>query len=553
MAASHISARACRTRRLFSAVASVLDSILQRANGSETPPDLRVECEKLEERRLLSAVIFRTDGQPPYFDVYRSYSYLAASEDCCGNLHLTFHSVREVLERNMDTQMQLKDEQTTTLFPVRYADGQPIVETTDLGSDGFGQPWGQSRAWADPAGAPNTGTYVNGNNWTVSQMPQVVQTNASPQTLAVVLDGNSQLWFTNNGSNQFTESGSKGDTLTVDSTTNEYVLANEAGEQEWFYSLSDPSNPGGQLDKIVDPAGNVTQASYGGTNDPSGVPQGMLKSVVRGSGSDSETWYYSYQTAPDYGTSGRYLLSRVILSRGSTNTVTRQVGYSYYGTGSSFGNVDDLQQTLIEDGGGPGNLSFILSAGSSTLSVGTSYYYVVTAVLPTGETTASNEVMAIPTAGTPQVKLSWAAVPGTSGITYKIYRATSSGVEDYLGQTTNTTYTDTNGTTPPPAKTPVNMIDRDFYRYYTSDTGLGYQEGLEYVFGGAAYARAVAAGYDPSSSTNDSGLQLYADNYFEYNDSAYGYTTEGPGATGDHLVTAEIAHGAGCSCTDDGG
>jgi uncharacterized delta-60 repeat protein/RHS repeat-associated protein len=83
-----------------------------------------------------------------------------------------------------------------------------------------------------------------------------------------------------------------------------------------------------------------------------------------------------------------------------------------------------------------------------------------------------------------------------------------------------------------------NALDTTFYRYYKQGDAHGYAHGLKYVFGPESYARAVAAGVDPASAT-DAQVAPYADNYFEYDSS--------------QRVTKEVAQGAGCSCSSDGG
>ena len=76
---------------------------------------------------------------------------------------------------------------------------------------------------------------------------------------------------------------------------------------------------------------------------------------------------------------------------------------------------------------------------------------------------------------------------------------------------------------------------------------------LKYVFEPDADARAQAAGYDPLTTpitiANESQLQLYASNYFQYDN----YSNPNLSVTTDHMVVKEIAHGGGCSCSADGG
>jgi len=48
-----------------------------------------------------------------------------------------------------------------TEAPIRYADGVIRMDTTDLESDGFGVPWGQTRSWTN--GADYVASAFNGN------------------------------------------------------------------------------------------------------------------------------------------------------------------------------------------------------------------------------------------------------------------------------------------------------------------------------------------------------------------------------------------------------
>lgn len=88
-----------------------------------------------------------------------------------------------------------------------------------------------------------------------------------------------------------------------------------------------------------------------------------------------------------------------------------------------------------------------------TLAAGT-YYYVVTAVNPAGETTVSAEQSATVTGTTASVSLACSAVTGAAS--YNWYRGTTSGGENkLLANTTGITYTDTGtaGTTQSPPGT----------------------------------------------------------------------------------------------------
>jgi hypothetical protein len=101
------------------------------------------------------------------------------------------------------------------------------------------------------------------------------------------------------------------------------------------------------------------------------------------------------------------------------------------------------------------------STTGGTLAANT-YYYVVTAVTPGGETVASGEQSVTTTGSTSSVSLSWSSVTGASG--YKVYRGTASNAENVyytVSGGATTTYDDT-GATPtsgsPPGSNTTNFV-----------------------------------------------------------------------------------------------
>ena len=86
-----------------------------------------------------------------------------------------------------------------------------------------------------------------------------------------------------------------------------------------------------------------------------------------------------------------------------------------------------------------------LTAAGGTLTVGTTYYYVVNAVDVAGATIGvSSEQSATPTTGNQSVNLLWASVPGA--VVYYVYRSTTPdlfNVNSFIGLTSATSFADT--------------------------------------------------------------------------------------------------------------
>ncbi len=99
-----------------------------------------------------------------------------------------------------------------------------------------------------------------------------------------------------------------------------------------------------------------------------------------------------------------------------------------------------------------------VASTGGTLASG-SYYYVVTALTPSGETTASGEALADVSGPTGAVTLKWYPVVGATG--YKIYRGTISGGENVLvgvvSSSTTTSFVDTGAMLATGQSPPVNQ------------------------------------------------------------------------------------------------
>lgn len=74
--------------------------------------------------------------------------------------------------------------------------------------------------------------------------------------------------------------------------------------------------------------------------------------------------------------------------------------------------------------------SNVTQSSGGALTSGTTYYYTISAVSPSGESSWSNEKSGTPSGGNLTNNISWSAVNGAIG--YRIYRGTSSTHENYL-------------------------------------------------------------------------------------------------------------------------
>jgi hypothetical protein len=113
------------------------------------------------------------------------------------------------------------------------------------------------------------------------------------------------------------------------------------------------------------------------------------------------------------------------------NTSINSTSTTYGGVGSIFANGSAVQSSftdnvIIDDRGisAPTGVIAALQSGGS-LTVGTPYFYKVTALDRNGETVGSSEVTATPTSGNQKIRVTWNYIVGA--VSYKLYRSTTSG------------------------------------------------------------------------------------------------------------------------------
>ena len=154
--------------------------------------------------------------------------------------------------------------------PVRFTDGQPKFDITDLSSGGYGKVWSQTRSY-DP-NLQNAGPM--GNHWMINQMPHLSDEGSAgdpgrpagaTDTMVVVTSGSDYRYFDLIGSNWVERYGGAdvlgSGTATVDGRTgvNIRTLTDTTGGVTTFVDTTDGTQPG-QFVSYADAYGNLTQA-----------------------------------------------------------------------------------------------------------------------------------------------------------------------------------------------------------------------------------------------------------------------------------------------------
>lgn len=390
-------------------------------------------------------------------------------------------------------------------YPVRYTDGQPAFDITDISSDGFGATYGASRSY-DPYMADNGGHRGPlGNQWTINNAPyledegtgssnaDINRPTGASDTIVVYTSASNQRFFDLIGST-WTDRYGGGDSLTAGSNVTlvngvnvpTMVLTDTSGSVTTFVATT-ATQQAGQFISFKDPGGNVTQVTaYDSTTYNIGE-------IQRSSGSTIESWKYTYINNP--AASGQVLLASVLLRRstnsGSTWTDVREADYSFYDGSLSgnmaYGNQGDLRSAAIADPNAAitGSLSYSNNGSITTVTVSANNSYV------NGDTVVVNG----------------ANQQAADGL-WVISNVTSTS----FTYTINTLLNGSDGAT----VTINKPFDVSMYRYFTD--GGADNRLMHFNIGPQAYARARAAGVDPSTAS-DTTIHSYADNEFGYNSS----------------------------------
>ena len=125
--------------------------------------------------------------------------------------------------------------------PVRYADGVVRIAATDLSSDGFGTPWGQTRSWTNGLGYATGGD--NGNGWVDTQTPHLMQADGSTDDTIVAITNGTTANYYDLVDGAYQSRYDDPSTLVHDAADDEFVLTDASGDQIHFGDFNTPCRP----------------------------------------------------------------------------------------------------------------------------------------------------------------------------------------------------------------------------------------------------------------------------------------------------------------------
>ncbi len=225
-------------------------------------------------------------------------------------------------------------------------DGSVRARAADIFADGFGGGWGQTRSWS--SAAARAGGSNLGNGWVDSTFPTLFDYSAS--AVMIVSNGTTGRVFDDAGGGVYTDRYF--DQFWLTKSANRFTLRTQDGTTWVFNDTTNPvAGARGEVVSVTDARGNVVTVSRHATT-------GKVTEVTRGgtaNGSNvTESWVYTYDA------SGR--VSNVLLRRqvsGQAWADVRQVAYTYYETGESYGNAGDLKTATVK---------------ANNVAIGTYYY-----------------------------------------------------------------------------------------------------------------------------------------------------------------------------------
>lgn len=246
---------------------------------------------------------------------------------------------------------------------VRYFNGELQFRIKDLGSDGYGVPWGHTRIYSNRLS--NSYDFGNGTNWLIHEWPQLVRRKTDPRevrlfhphvveksgsvptgcTLVMLRGTRNTLWFDEfvdvEGKTEWRARFGAKHTLEFNQTKKCHRIITPHGHKWEFYPFSRPcytpkSNQlpshdhrlDGKLIRHVNPGGHAIIANY---------TDGKLESFERTAKGVTESFAYEYFAAGD--NEGR--LRFVTWMRGGKKL--ERTEYTYYGKQEPYGTLGDLK------------------------------------------------------------------------------------------------------------------------------------------------------------------------------------------------------------------
>jgi RHS repeat-associated protein len=233
--------------------------------------------------------------------------------------------------------------------PVRFNDGVVRYGETDLESDGFGIPWGQTRSWTNGVGYAN-GQY-NGWGWVDDNLPRIIE-RSTDGAIILITNGTTARFFIPDPQNPSTyvTAVNAREHIDYDSANAQYILTDTVGDRFYFEDVAGmlPFAQLGSFKKALDPAGNVTQVM---SRNLDGKITEVQRSGTVGGVTVTESYLYSYLSS---GTNNG-LMASVTLRRqtgGGAWSTVQSVEYTYYDGVEAHGPARALKLAVVKDGNG---------------------------------------------------------------------------------------------------------------------------------------------------------------------------------------------------------
>ena len=247
--------------------------------------------------------------------------------------------------------------------PVRYYNGEVILAVNDVpapSGDGFGV----TRNYAQRTNNPYVAGVV-GNNWYSPQTPILMQEVEHYGAVDVMFHPNNPVPFDAGAGSTYTPRFTPSDaqvsltaqTVTVNGQAVSLLAYQEVTgsrtTQVRFYGFNQPGLPDGQMYDTTDECGITTQAIYSGT-----ALSELLRTWTANGTTKLQRLVYAQYAYPsvNVGQTQSVVLSTASYTGATPGTLTwstvRGVTYTYYGSSSSNGLLNDLQSATTTDQNG---------------------------------------------------------------------------------------------------------------------------------------------------------------------------------------------------------